>query len=517
MKIKSPFSSREYVLHRPFAAPKEDGILIANPTLAKRARNWGWLPLKPNRQAVPLAPESVEVLRHGGPAPRLMGTPRRNATLGMLRALPPCQVDMARDVMAHAPNTGTSTAHTLDKTPSSDDPGSKPLSATLDARIGFELELNGVHVEPFVPWDAVLMKGIGWELRVDALPQQGKQDLEFVFSPMESMREIEAAAREISALLQRIREKSQQHGEVSLADFPECPHPDHTLRVTDPHLIATLQSTYGVGLNDIGGAIDANFPPDGARAIHERTRKIEECFRAKHASDLTPAARGFVELLAMYLVCARGGNDMDTAHVNFRMMSRSDFCSIHDKLLAPSEKAEVAKLLLSGSATEAPLLMEALNMPPNAYVFRAPYAVDHARSDQGPTVQAWLESIVRGRDEGTLRKDLLSPPPGYRLHSEDSHYGDYSMDEMGVDSMGAMGVDEKKGLVLLEVRKAPYRQSVWPRHADDFVAALAKEYREARKYNSALEDFVPQESPSPSSKLPWNDDPLAGLELPDKL
>jgi len=58
--------------------------------------------------------------------------------------------------------------------------------------------------------------------------------------------------------------------------------------------------------------------------------------------------------------------------------------------------------------------------------------------------------------------------------------------------VASQGTDDKKELVLFEVRQAPYRQNVWPRYADGFVAALAKEYKEARKYNSSLEEIAPR-------------------------
>jgi len=127
-----------------------------------------------------------------------------------------------------------------------------------------------------------------------------------------------------------------------------------------------------------------------------------------------------------------------------------------------------------------PMMMEALHMgDPAQRVFAKPYHradrnPDHRQA--GPTIKDWLASIVEGRREGPLHKDLLSPPAGYPLHS-----GDLSTDY----GMGAMGVDERNGLMLFEIRGAPYR----PQHVTmngQLARAADNELARAGRHNPAL-------------------------------
>jgi hypothetical protein len=139
-----------------------------------------------------------------------------------------------------------------------------------------------------------------------------------------------------------------------------------------------------------------------------------------------------------------------------------------------------------------PPLMEALELrDPAQRVFARPYLrADRNPHDRqaGPTIKDWLASIVEGRGEGPLHKDLLSPPPGYPLHS-----GNLSTDY----GMGAMGVDERNGLMLFEIRGAPYR----PQHVTmngQLARAAAAELARAARHNPALKTAT--RAPAASAK-----------------
>lgn len=175
-------------------------------------------------------------------------------------------------------------------------------------------------------------------------------------------------------------------------------------------------------------------------------------------------------------------------------MARSDFCAAFSKLLAPHEQEALRALLATPKDVPGavPLMMEALRMgDPEQRVFAKPYN----RADRnpnhrqaGPTVKDWLASIIEGRQEGVFRKDLLSPPVGYPLHT-----GNLSTDY----GMGAMGVDERNGLILFEIRGAPYR----PRRVTmngQLARAVDNELAHARRYNPAL--TTPKREPVISAK-----------------
>src|SRR5260370_37706737 len=163
-------------------------------------------------------------------------------------------------------------------------------------------------------------------------------------------------------------------------------------------------------------------------------------------------------------------------------MTRSDFCSIYETLLGDPDRAQVRRLLLPDQADGVPLFMEARLISKAATVFVRPYNIPPlpftlVTRSQLPRTEEWLRSIIYGRDECVLREDLLSPPPGYPLHSGD----------LGSDySMGAMGVDAVNGLVLFEIRGAGHRPEVVPPNGQLLEIAV-KEYSDAAAYNPSLQ------------------------------
>ena len=358
------------------------------------------------------------------------------------------------------------------------------LSPSPDARFGLEIEIPSVDVSTpaggaVLRRGAVLLERPHWKLECDDLGG-GRHDLEFVTNPLAGDDEVRAAIGEITALTAALRVRALAGDmTVRLQDVVGDAKIDAVLRLNDPHLPGRLQATYGVGLAHLGMLIDELLPARQAETIHRNTQKVADLYAARAGAPLPAGARAFIRLINMYLARAQATLPADgTVHVFFRAMARSDFCAAYARLLAPGEQEAVRTLLTA--ADEMPPLMEALELrDPAQRVFARPYlrADRNPRDRQaGPTIKDWLASIVEGRGEGPLHKDLLSPPPGYPLHS-----GDLSTDY----GMGAMGVDERNGLMLFEIRGAPYR----PQHVTmngQLARAAAAELARAARHNPAL-------------------------------
>jgi hypothetical protein len=366
-------------------------------------------------------------------------------------------------------------------------PGSAPparFSPSLEAKFGLEIEIPSVDVSTgagsaTLRRGTVLLERQHWKLECDHVGG-GKHDLEFVTNPLASEDDVRAAIKEITTLTAAIRTRACAGDmTVRLSDVANDARVDAVLRLNDPHLPGRLQATYGVGLDHVGMLIDELLPAQQAEAIHGNTRMVADLYATRTGVPLPSKARAFVRLINMYLARAQSKLPVDgTVHVFFRMMARSDFCAAFSKLLPPDEQAAVRALLVAPEGL--PMMMEALHMSdPEQPVFAKPYHradrnPDHRQA--GPTIKDWLASIVEGRQEGLLHKDLLSPPIGYPLHG-----GDLSTDY----GMGAMGVDERNGLMLFEIRGAPYR----PQHVTmngQLARAADNELSHAARHNPAL-------------------------------
>lgn len=375
--------------------------------------------------------------------------------------------------------------------PRPDTPASAPpavLSPSLEAKFGLEIELPDVHVTtgaggPSLHRGIVLLERPHWKLECDHVGG-GRHDLEFVTDPLAGEDDVRAAIREITTLTAAIRARALAGDmTVRLGDVASDARVDAILRLNDPHMPGRLQATYGVGLDHLGILIDELLPEKQANGILTNTRTIADFYATRTGAPLPPRARAFIQLINMYLARAQAKLPVDgTVHIFFRAMARSDFCAVFSRLLAPDEQEAVRALLVApeGLPKGVPMMMEALHMSdPEQRVFARPYhrADRHPNHRQaGPAVKDWLASIVEGRREGPLQKDLLSPPAGYPLHS-----GDLSADY----GMGAMGVDERNGLVLFEIRGAPYR----PRYVTmngQLARAADHELARAGRHNPAL-------------------------------
>ena len=359
------------------------------------------------------------------------------------------------------------------------------FSPSLDAQFGLEIEIPSVDVSTdagtgVLRRGAVLLERPHWKLECD-LVGGGKHDLEFVTDPLAGEDEVRAAIKEITTVAAAIRTRALAGAmTVRLQDVAADAKIDAVLRLTDPHLPGRLQSTYGVGLDHLGMLIDELLPKKQAAEIHAKTGTVADFYAARTGEPLPLKARAFIQLINMYLARAQATLPADgTVHIFFRVMARSDFCAAFSKLLAPEDRDAVRALLVAPEGV--PMMMEALDMrDPAQRVFAKPYyRADRnpAHRQAGPTIKDWLASIVEGRREGLLHKDLLSPPPGYPLHS-----GDLSTDY----GMGAMGVDERNGLMLFEIRGAPYR----PQHVTmngQLARAADSELARAARHNPALQ------------------------------
>jgi hypothetical protein len=369
-------------------------------------------------------------------------------------------------------------------------------AASLVAGFGLELEIGGTRVRPFVPKGTILIEGCGWNLETDKRPNLPLADMEFVVGPMFDWPSLERALGEIVALVHDLRERAlaDRTRTVALRELVSGAVPyrvlpqflDTTIQVLDLHLTTRLQATYGVGLEQIHLQLDHVLGEERAAPVHAATQRVADHYAHLANAPLLPRSRGFIELLNYILSCTRvpRNDKFASVHIYFRMLPRSDFCAMFDRLLDAAERAQVESLLLAPAPGLAPAFLAALGLAADAPLFLAPYYGIKYQDEAGPTILAWLESIVEGRREGPMRKDLMSPPPGYPLHTGDidRNYG-----------AGAMGVDDRNGLALFEIRTTPHRQDLALNEA--MLRAAMFEYMQAAARNPLLaplgDAFVP--------------------------
>lgn len=388
-----------------------------------------------------------------------------------------------------SPSTLPQTSASADLPPRRNAP---PLSPALTAKFGCELEVGGVEVSapegaPSPRRGTVLLERPLWNLETDNVGP-GKYDLEVVFKPLSSEREVDDAMKEIVGLFERLREAalSGEDRSVALSAITADAKGDYRLSVRDLGLSATLQSTYGIRLQDVDQMVRDILPNYSAK-LRAATQAVDKAYEEEHGSALPAAARQFISLINLYQICAqqkRLGGRTATAHAEFRMMARSDFCAIHERLLTPQDREAVKAVLLASADQSLPLFMRAQGLlDPAQPVFGNGYNLKHAAEGRhpGPPLKDWLHSIVEGRGDGEFRKDLLSPPVGYPLHT-----GDLSRDY----GMGAMGVDEAQGHLLVELRGAPYRPRNIPMNGQ-IARAVRNELGRAAALNPGLEVETP--------------------------
>lgn len=370
--------------------------------------------------------------------------------------------------------------------------GTPGLSEAVIAKFGCEMEMGRIDV--FAHGDAppptrgtALLQGQDWTLETDnnGRDKQGDRlfDPEVVFKPLLNEKAILQATKEVVDLFQAVRNEALTKGEiVPLTAVAAGASPDYSLKVRDIHFGTTLQATYGVKVADLGKAMENLLVPQRLRTVQADTEKVADHYAEKRKQPLPEGTKEFARLINMYLECGSGYRPKGgaTVHAAIRMMSRSDFCSIYERLLDDEARAAAQWLLTTPEGLDVPPFLSALGgkdsssrMFPNGYSSQ----IQTDGKQVGPTVSDWLRSIVNGRGEGEFRKDLASPPPGYALHS-----GDLSKDY----GMGAMGVDSEGGHVLFEVRGAPSRPQSIPMNGQ-MIRAVRNEIRHAALFNGAIE------------------------------
>ncbi|MFJ4895975.1 lonely Cys domain-containing protein [Streptomyces sp. NPDC088788] len=370
-----------------------------------------------------------------------------------------------------------------------------PLSPSLRAGFGVELETSGATVG-FYARAVVLLRGNGWRMETDTpdSPPYDYSHLEFVLDPVSDLEQLGRTLHNLVGHVARMRTAAQTDtlGRFRLSDVfgahsadVKLEH-DTTVSVSDPAFRANMQVTYGIDLHNLDATLADLLPRREVKNIQKLTVQIAKFFADTHGRPLLPGAREFVRLIIFYLERAgadRGAKGKEVQlHVPaaFRLMSRSDFCSIHDHLLTAPEREDVGLLLLAQAGGKLPDLMGVLGHNAEERVFHKPYDGHDNSLHHGPTKEAWLRSIVCGRGEGGFKKDLLSPPPGFLLHTGD----------MDVDfGMGAMGVDVENGLMLGEVRGAPYRPGKVPLNAM-VIPIVAQEFARAIRINPKLKSSI---------------------------
>ncbi len=362
-----------------------------------------------------------------------------------------------------------------------------PGAASLIAQVGYEIEIGSARVHPFVPKGTILIDGEGWTMETDRLPPNQIADVEFVLSPSSDLAQIDRALDDITRLVAKMR--SCVLGSASrLVALAELDRDDAGFRVREEartcwievrnvHFPARIQATYGIGLLHLAGYLNHRLPAPFATTILDATHRVESSYRQRARQALPDRVRGFVHLLNYYLECAQRQpvKKVESVHVHFGLYMRSDFCAVFDKLLDDAERAVVRDLLLPAGPLGLPPLMSALDLPADRRVFKFPYYTQEFAQTVGPTIIDWLISIVNGRGEGVLRKDLMSPPPGYRLPVEnvEANYGG-----------GGMGVDEVNQLALFEIRSTPRRTDL-PLNRQT-RRSVVREYLDAKQFNSHL-------------------------------
>jgi hypothetical protein len=368
-----------------------------------------------------------------------------------------------------------------------------PLAPSLTAGIGFELEIASAKLHPFVPKKTVLVEGHGWKLETDKRPNRDIADLEFVTEPMSDLADVGQAMDGIVAFIECLRSRATDSASrlVGLGDLDRSvrwfkvrdPFRGHWVEVKSLHFLCRMQVTYGIGLAQVVDHFDRYLPTPVAMALHVATHQVESLHRRSTGAPLSPEARGFVHLANYYVsrIVPREPH-LSTVHVYFCHHMRSDFCAVYEKLLGPSDRRVIANLFTAPSGRSLPPFMEAQGMPPEQPVFNGMYFDQKYRKVQGPLVKDWLASILHGRGRGPLKKDLMSPPPGYRLHTRnaDANYGG-----------GGMGVDEVHQLALFEIRSAAHRDDM-PLNRQ-MKRLVLREFMHGQRYNPRLrgEGFAP--------------------------
>ena len=364
------------------------------------------------------------------------------------------------------------------------------LSPDEIARFGIEFESGKFRIVPNGKSGDVLCDMPHGTVEIDrSAKAANRSNTECVTKPTADNGTVERGVRAFVRFFDAVRARAKPKERVRLSRVLPTVAPEHAHRSVQPQSVVPegiLQSTMGVSLADFDELLDF-LPRDGhpggsvAATVRRQARQVERLLsKTCGGIDLTQHKnlQGFIKLILYYM--AEGNQNMgrwstSTVHGAFHFVLRSDFHAVYKKLLNAEERA-LADVLLLPNGEDNPLLLKAIGRKHTSTFFKSAYPdYDAKRHVRGPELGAWFHSIVHGRGKGRFAKDILSPPPGYPLHT-----GDLDED----DGMGAMGVDAVNQKMLFEIRSHRFRKNVLLN--SHLVTAVKLEQMIACRFNRAV-------------------------------
>jgi hypothetical protein len=161
---------------------------------------------------------------------------------------------------------------------------------------------------------------------------------------------------------------------------------------------------------------------------------VEKAF-GEYVPDTMPRLRGLLYLVAYYLMLTAGKSKQTLEYPKavFDLMARNDFVAAF-ATLGPDEREQFRRLVgVDREDKQQPPKDVDYSQPLETFMFDIERTLDSRvfgtaykrpdteQSEEGPHIKDWLQSIATGYSEAdsrVLRKDLLSPPPGY-AHDRD--------------------------------------------------------------------------------------------------
>ena len=122
-------------------------------------------------------------------------------------------------------------------------------------------------------------------------------------------------------------------------------------------------------------------------------------FEHEYGAPLHPKAKAFIDLLNYYLVCGekKRGLIKSTVHASYTLMSRSDFCSIYNKLLPDEAREQVYAVICRDKANpvDSSMFLNALDKNENEPIFTYPYYSKTYETEAGSKIIDWFDSILK--------------------------------------------------------------------------------------------------------------------------
>lgn len=280
------------------------------------------------------------------------------------------------------------------------------------------------------------------------------------------------------------------------------------IEIVDPTWKAAIQSSESVTLSQYANLLaeheTAGIVTKATDATTNIISKVQTDFDALMVADREDL-RGFIQMVSYTIYRGQHANLVgEVSKAAFTLNSRNSFYSMYHNLLSPA-----AQLIFSKLVTDHTILKE-FKLDTGSFVFPSGYgAHTHA---QGPTVQAWLESIIVGiQDPYASKEQYRKGRLTDRISPTDS----------GSGSMGAMDAEGKWGkkdskLVKFEIRgtsrtftdpsitQHPYHSSIRVQPAVNWVAyaeELFKHAAETRPRPDIMDDPSTEENEATQTGL----------------